>query len=67
MFLLWRSFGKDLGGESKVSNGAKPRITRDALTTFVVLGPKGLIELNLKTFVSNTFRKLYVKGANNKF
>ena len=34
---FWRVFG----GESKVSNSAKPRITRDALTT---LGPKGLME-----------------------
>ena len=31
-----------IGGESKVNNGAKPCITCDALTTFVVLGPKGL-------------------------
>ena len=35
---FWRSSG----GESMVSNGAKSRNTRDALTTFVVLGPKGL-------------------------
>ena len=31
-----------LGLEVKVSNGAKPCITRNALTTFVVLGPKEL-------------------------
>ena len=35
-------FGEVLGGESKVSSGAKLRIIRDALTTFVILGPKGL-------------------------
>ena len=29
-------FGEVLGGESKVSNGAKPRNTRN------ILGPKGL-------------------------
>ena len=28
--------------KGKLRNGAKPRITRNALTTFVVLGPKGL-------------------------
>ena len=32
----------EFGGERKVSNGTKPRITRDGLTTFLVLGPKGL-------------------------
>ena len=31
-----------LGGESKVSNSAKLRNTHDALTTFVLLGAKGL-------------------------
>ena len=38
----WRSFGEVLGGESKVSNSTKPRITCNALTTFVVLDSKGL-------------------------
>ena len=28
--------------EDKVFNGAKVRIRRNALTTFVILGPKGL-------------------------
>ena len=33
---------ENVGGENKVSNGSKPRITCDTLTTFVILGPKGL-------------------------
>ena len=33
----------EVKGESKVSNGAKPRITQDTLKTFIILGPKGLM------------------------
>ena len=36
-----RVLAEFLGLEVKVRNSAKPRITRNALTTFVVLGPKG--------------------------
>ena len=35
------SFADVLGGESKVRTGAKPRITRDGRTTFVVSALKG--------------------------
>ena len=34
-----------LGGESKVRNGTKSCTTQDALTTSIILGPKGLTGL----------------------
>ena len=40
-----RAFAELLDMDGKVSNGAEPHITRDVLTTFIVLGPKGLITI----------------------